>query len=773
MSNQTIRRCEDIVDTDAKSNLLDNLRDEAGSTVPGPTVMSTGSFSFPPPPPPPPPQQPPYDPQLTSGSNFSRGRGNRGWERGSRGRGRGNSQRGFRGGGQHYGFNPSQSAGHSANNSSLYGGGRYPLPQYPPLPPLQYQSNPPNPQNSYYSTHDTAANQMTHQRIHSYYQPENVSQHTASSPFTFPDYSTQSLPIPDQYSSFSRSNQRYASPSVAMGQPGMEPWSFSQNQNQYPNPGLPHHSFDSRPLRQYGSQDNFRPDRQPTAQHRGGRFTRGFHSTRGSLGANPGSTDFKRKTEVAPAVPSFGIPLPTKPPVPEIEARKPKKKKKRRVNQLGLTPKTEDHVSSSEEEDEIDEEAKLARSAVASGGSGQQLQFTYKGHTSTLQDPSDIASWIEQRKKRFPTAARQAEKENERRRVENEKKTKREALHAEKAAGRQRVKEEKQLKREAISGENLLEGQKRTPDKHNQAAADKAKLKVEKLREKLRKEERRAAKAEAKSLKRNIAAEDDSQDGQAKRIKGQPGAGELEEPAHAGAPLDVSGRSKAIGDELPSEQALDSSRTAIIKQEPQPSLTPGPLTPMSQPAIPDSENQPSPKQDFALSNTPIDKTQTLEKSRQDSQPSLDLEVTIKEECPAAEVFRASSDTLTTSDEESSDDSTSSSGSDSSSSDSDPNIEGPESAPSRREGPQKVMPVKKKRTREKPICRNILNTGHCGRGNRCRFRHELPGQGKRKAEEEMSSRSQRKSLHQRLVEQEIANEKAEKAKVEDQNREKSI
>ena len=75
---------------------------------------------------------------------------------------------------------------------------------------------------------------------------------------------------------------------------------------------------------------------------------------------------------MAPAVPSFGIPLPTKPPVPEAEVRKPKKKKKRRVNQLGLTPKTEDHVSSSEEEDEIDEEAKLARSAGVIGGSGQK-----------------------------------------------------------------------------------------------------------------------------------------------------------------------------------------------------------------------------------------------------------------------------------------------------------------------------------------------------------------------------------------------------------------
>ena len=333
--------------------------------------------------------------------------------------------------------------------------------------------------------------------------------------------------------------------------------------------------------------------------------------------------------------------------------------------------------------------------------------------------------------------------------MEHEKKVKREALQAEKAAGRQRAKEEKQVKREAVLAENLLVRQKRTLDKHNQAAADKAKLKVEKLREKLRKEERRAAKAEAKSLKRSVAADDDSQDLQKKRIKREPDTGDSEEHAHAGAPLNDSRETNGMGDECPKEQTLDSSRTAIIKQEPQPSLTPGPLTPMSQPAIPDSEIQPSPNRDFVLSSAPIDKTQRLEKSPPESQLTLDPGTTIKKEPPAAEAFYASSDTLASSDEESDDDSTSSSGSDSSSSDSDSNAEGPESAPSHREDPQKVMPPKKKDTRKKPICRDFLKTGRCRRGDKCRWRHKLPGRGQRKAEEEMSSRSQRKSLHQRV------------------------
>jgi hypothetical protein len=67
------------------------------------------------------------------------------------------------------------------------------------------------------------------------------------------------------------------------------------------------------------------------------------------------------KTQVAPSVPSFGIPLPVKPPAPVETGRK--RKKKRRHNQLGLTPKTVEHESSEEEGNDIDEEAKLAVAA--------------------------------------------------------------------------------------------------------------------------------------------------------------------------------------------------------------------------------------------------------------------------------------------------------------------------------------------------------------------------------------------------------------------------
>ena len=79
-----------------------------------------------------------------------------------------------------------------------------------------------------------------------------------------------------------------------------------------------------------------------------------------------------QRTQVAPAVPRFGssLPLPVKPPALHGDTRKPRKKK-RKHNQLGLTPKAEEHESSEEEED-TDEEATLAARA-ANASQGHQL----------------------------------------------------------------------------------------------------------------------------------------------------------------------------------------------------------------------------------------------------------------------------------------------------------------------------------------------------------------------------------------------------------------
>ncbi|KAE8390711.1 hypothetical protein BDV23DRAFT_172163 [Aspergillus alliaceus] len=175
-----------------------------------------------------------------------------------------------------------------------------------------------------------------------------------------------------------------------------------------------------------------------------------------------------------PPVPSFGNPLPSKPPPPVDASRKPKKKK-RKHNQLGLTPKTEEHESS-EEEDDVDEESRLAHGGADVAAA---LQFSYKGRTATLQSPAEIAAWIEERKKRFPTQAKIDEKKKA---MEEAKKAKEEALR------------QKDLRKQDM---------KKAPKNQVQApadpvdAAEKAKRKADKLRRKLMKEQKKVERAEA------------------------------------------------------------------------------------------------------------------------------------------------------------------------------------------------------------------------------------------------------------------------------------
>lgn len=109
-----------------------------------------------------------------------------------------------------------------------------------------------------------------------------------------------------------------------------------------------------------------------------------------------------------PAVPSFGY----QPPVVPV-ATEPQEKK-RKTNLLGLTPSITADKEDSPEVD--DEEARLKQSAQSDGA----LEFSYRGRTATLSTKEDIAAWIEERKRRYPTAARIAAKQRE----EEEKKEK-------------------------------------------------------------------------------------------------------------------------------------------------------------------------------------------------------------------------------------------------------------------------------------------------------------------------------------------------------------
>lgn len=182
------------------------------------------------------------------------------------------------------------------------------------------------------------------------------------------------------------------------------------------------------------------------------------------------------RTPAPPAVPSFGNPLPSKPPPAADATRKPKKRK-RKQNQLGLTPKTEEHESSEEEED-VDEESKLAQA----GPGSTKLQFTYKGQTATLQSASDIAAWIAERRKKFPTAARIEEKKK----AADEAKAAREAARQEKEKAKPKPKpKEPEPKAAERSTDPALD------------AAMKAQRKADKIRRNLDREQKRFARAEA------------------------------------------------------------------------------------------------------------------------------------------------------------------------------------------------------------------------------------------------------------------------------------
>jgi hypothetical protein len=74
---------------------------------------------------------------------------------------------------------------------------------------------------------------------------------------------------------------------------------------------------------------------------------------------------------------------------------------------LGLTQREDENYESSEEED-VDEEA-----AVASNGKVEGMVFEHNGQTVSLQTPAELAAWIKDRRKQYPTQKRVAQKAQE------------------------------------------------------------------------------------------------------------------------------------------------------------------------------------------------------------------------------------------------------------------------------------------------------------------------------------------------------------------------
>ncbi|KAF2452706.1 hypothetical protein BDY21DRAFT_375398 [Lineolata rhizophorae] len=178
----------------------------------------------------------------------------------------------------------------------------------------------------------------------------------------------------------------------------------------------------------------------------------------------------------APSVPSFTLPIPGLPAnvASTYDTNKAAttndssaSRKKRKTNQLGLTPAGSDH-----EDSDVDEEAVYAAPSLKG-----LLAFEYNGIPTKLATPADIAAWVSERKRKWPTKARVNEKRKAelRRRLEKEQEEKRKARGNEKAGGA----------------------------RGKEYQVEKERKKVEKLRRELEKSERRLAEAVGTQAKEN------------------------------------------------------------------------------------------------------------------------------------------------------------------------------------------------------------------------------------------------------------------------------
>lgn len=376
-----------------------------------------------------------------------------------------------------------------------------------------------------------------------------------------------------------------------------------------------------------------------------------------------------------------------------------------------------------------------------------------------MQTSSEIAAWIEERRKKFPTKARAEARAAE---IIERKRQREEAQRAANEARR-----EAQVTRQAKAEERRKQQlevkkihKKRKDDSEDIAA--KAKRKVEKLRKQLDKEEKRAAKAELKASKQRLDTDAKSpperanhQIDETKKRKrsasdasestmvgdtrnaeaGQPGLPLIANESTNLVPANVALNETPFADSVPLEPK-DKVQEAM-------NVVPDPLTPMSQPPIPDDQID-LPPSNLDLNNAVPD--------RRLSGCSIDERAT-SPEVDDSKTFQDSTDSVSDSSSDissaDSDDLTSSSGS--SSSDADSDDDAPDQASSKRNGPEKVVPSK--RIQRTGICREFLKSGRCRRGENCHWRHELPERGSRGAGIKESikpeGRKKRVGLYQRV------------------------
>ena len=315
--------------------------------------------------------------------------------------------------------------------------------------------------------------------------------------------------------------------------------------------------------------------------------------------------------------------------------------------------------------------------------------------------------------------------------------------------------------------------EKRTSVKEKSVdAATKAKRKVEKLRRQLAKEENRVAKAEAEAEARSgklhtagqapIIKKEVSTDQSAEKKRRRRSSTEsFNSPEMK--KLKPSNSNVLVSSEIEEKQSAQTGAGARVKSEVSETLTrelahiafekmvdevackmPASLTPTSQPSLPIKPPDSLASTTYFNGDTDQLGSAVILSKGENNKPTI---------AAVAKSFGDSSVSVTEASSEVSsidfEDFTSSSGSSSSCIDSEDNI--PDLVTSKKKYHEKVIPSD--RARAKPICRNFLQSGLCKRGDRCKFRHELPKRGSHGAESKESRSSTRRQekigLYQRV------------------------
>lgn len=385
---------------------------------------------------------------------------------------------------------------------------------------------------------------------------------------------------------------------------------------------------------------------------------------------------------------------------------------------------SQDHASSSEDENE---ETNLAAQMTLATN---LLQFEYKGRTATLKTAAELAAWIAERKKRYPTAAKAeaAKKEaaEKKRRWAEEKKQREEAAKEKRLERERNQREQQELRRKLLESQkkqqdDQTQNESQTPQKDEQeqdrdGASQKARLKAEKLR-------RKAERAQIKAIKAEAAA----QIARVRRTSLQANDGTRDKS-------DVEDSSVGHVDSAITSDGHDiASNTKSV----------------------------TPVQDAEIQHLEKDITRNTADTEGKLNPPRDKAAELEEEHSDSLSISSSSslsDSSALSDSDP-DEQTSSAGSDSSA-DSDSDVP-PEQTTTKRLHPDRVAPP----PRRPIICRNLLKTGKCKFGAGCNFSHDIPPDqpkpqraDKRKPEGPGTGKERRKGLWQVMVEKELEEER---------------